>query len=634
MRRGGWIERQVGPELMDPDNWPKEDTSHLDDVGLKLFTLRKRAVTLYLTTTTAVASITEMTGLSRSEINRLLHRVFRVAPDGSIWGWAALLSRYRIVGYRRKSVTGKGKAGKFTQFLENHPDLEKQLDDWALARKPASGSIVRGRHFSQIWVAFEEACRKQGIDTHAEYPFSSKDRGRDAVRRYCKRVRKRHFVAGAAAEYGVAAGRMAATTKRRTDYPRIADAPYRHVQLDGHRMDVDLIVVLRDADGKEREYPLSRLWLLVLIDCASRAVLGYHISLEENYSADDVLQCIAKSVVPWQPMELPSPRLSYSEGAGLPSGVIEECAWRAFDVLRFDNAYAHTSAWVQERIIRTVCLEVVTNRPKRPRSDAIVERFMRTFEDDSLHTWPSTTGSSPTDPRRNDSEGQAKKLRVDFDDLKLVADMTIANYNAAPHAGLNGMSPLEYLRYRIDRSLDLIRRIPYRDPTRLPLFLRSFGATVRGSQKTAHLPYVQFMGVHYSNEALASKPELIGERVRLEANVLDIRSLELYWKGRSMGRVEADARWMHSRHSLRTRRAIMKLMKSGNIDRALNNPVRGLTEYLQERARLSRRDRNRLLKAQREAQAGRDNGSKPYPVKHRAQMVRGNIQLNQTHLTR
>ena len=634
MRRGGWIEALVGPEMMDPDCWPKADTSELDDLGLALFARRSRAVTLYLTTQTPVSSITRKTGISRSELTRLLKRVFTVAPDGTIWGWAALLPRFRIVGYKRKSKSSKGKAGKFSQFLEQYPEIQKDLDDWALARKPARGSVVRGRHFAQIWLAFEERCRAEGIDTEAEYPFTSKDRGRDAVRRYCHRVRKRNFVAGAAATYGRSAGRMAANAKKRRGYVRSNDVPYRYVQLDGHRLDVDLVVVLRDADGTEREYPLSRLWLLVLIDCASRAVLGYHISLEENYSADDVLQCVAKSIVPWSPMELPSPRLSYREGAGLPSGVISECAWRAFDVLQFDNAYAHTSAWVQERIIRTVCKEVVTNRPKRPRSTAVVERFNRTFAGDSLHSWPSTTGSSPQDPRRDDSEGNAKKLRVDIDDLKLAADMTVANYNAAPHAGLNGMSPLEYLRYRIERNMDLIRHVPSQDPTRLPLFLRSFKATVRGSQKHAHYPYVQFMGVRYSNEALVSMSEIIGERVQVEANVLDIRSLEVFWKGRSLGRVEPDARWMRHRHSLRTRRAIMKLMRSGNIDRAINNPIHAFNEYLQERARLSRRDRNRLLKAQREAQASIGDVQKQAYVRHRAVSTRGNIQLSNTHLTR
>jgi len=600
MRRLAWAESLVGEEAADPKNWPAVDTEHLAPNELRKFQRRKRAVQLHLQSDVPIAQICEKAGLCRSEVRRLVKRCLEVGADGRVWGWYALLPHVRLKPYRAKKATGR--AGSFACFLEDHPELEKKLEGWALARKPADGTKPHGKVFSEIWLSFRRACEEAGIDVKQDYPFTNRDQGREAVRRHCRKVRKLNFTSGAVAEFGTGTIRAGSCTHPVWDDAQPLEGPYHRVQFDGHRMDVDLVVEVEDADGKLIPLPLSRLWLLIVIDVASRAVLGYHISLEENYTTDDVLECIASTAVPWTPKELPNDRVAYSHGAGLPSGVIDECAWRAFNVIQFDNAWAHTSKWVKERIMRTERCEVITNRPRRPRSNQIVERFNNTFEQTTLHRWPSTTGSSPKDARRKNPEKEAKKLRAGFDDLLVAADLAIANYNAAPHAGLSGLSPLEFLAQRIERRYDLIRHIEARDPESLTLFEKSFTATMRGNPKLAHYPYVQFMGVRYSSDVLASSPELIGERVQFRVNVKDIRTAEVFHKGRSLGRVYADAKWMRHPHSLRIRRAILKLIKKRRIDWSAQNPVGAHLEYLRERQRRSRRDRNKFARAKRDAQ--------------------------------
>ena len=632
MRRLAWAENLVGEEAADPENWPAVDTEHLTPNELRKFHVRKRAVQLHLQSDLTVAQICKKTGLCRSEIRRLVRRCLKASADGSIWGWFALLPHVRLTQYRANKANGR--SGSFARFLEDNPELEKKLEGWALARKPADGTKHRGRVFSEIWLAFRRACKEAGIDVERDYPFTNRDQGREAIRRYCRKVRKQNFTAGAVAEHGTGTIRAESCHHSAWDDRRIAEGPYHRVQFDGHRLDVDLIVEVEDADGKLIPLPLSRLWLLIVIDVASRAVLGYHVSLEENYTADDVLECIASTAVPWTPKELPSDRINYCHGAGLPSGVIDECAWRAFNVIQFDNAWAHTSKWVQDRIMRTERCEVITNRPRRPRSNQIVERFMNTFEQNTLHRWPSTTGSNPKDARRNNPEKEAKKLRAGFDDLLIAADLAIANYNAAPHAGLSGLSPLEFLAQRIGRRYDLIRHIEAREPESLTLFEKSFTATMRGNPKLAHYPYVQFMGVRYSSDVLACSPELIGERVQFRVNVKDIRTAEVFHKGRSLGRVYADAKWMRHPHSLRIRRAILKLIKKRRIDWSTQNPVGAHLEYLRERQRRSRRDRNKFARAKRDAKL-QDLPSQENARLRRRQPWSSNdrIRIDSTHVT-
>lgn len=622
MRKSEWIESLVGIEAMDTTQWLSVDTSYLNPEKTRKFKCRKRAVDLYLQNEDKISQITEKTGISRSELYRLLTRVFSLSENGFHQGYTALLPGYRVSKYKRITNSHFGTAGLFTQFLKEYPELETKLNKWATANNNGNGEIISGTNFLTIWRAFEKACKETSIDTYRDYPFSSADRGREAIRRYCRQVRKKNFIRGSIVEYGRSAGKMAAYASKNFQ-TNIIQTPYHHVQIDGHRIDTELVVTLNDADGIEREYPLSRLWLIVLIDLASRAVLGYHISLSENYTAEDVLECIGNSLVPWKPKTLPSPRIHYRPGGGLPSGVIDNCAWRTFDILQFDNAMPHLSAWVQERIIQHVCNEVITNRPGRPRSDAIVERFMRTFEEDSLHKFPTTTGSHPKDPRRHKPEEFAKWLRIGFDDLVIITDLTIANYNASPHTSLHGWSPLEYLRYHIKKNNDLIRTTITKDSERSPLFLRKFKVTIRGDQKNGHLPYIQFLGARYKSNELCLHPEYIGQSVVFEVNVKDIRSATVYLNdGRSLGTIFAQRCWRRHPHSIQVRRAIVKLMRLGSIQRSSFNPVGAYLIYLNERAKMGRRERNNLLKSQNETHIANDELNKLPSYESRPSLVK------------
>lgn len=594
MSRRKWLSSVVDNPELNPTQWLEVQIGRLPTVKKSRFRQRKRALDLYFSGELTVKKILRKTGLSKPEFYRVRNRALSTQEDGKVWGYLACIPGHHTKAYERKMSTTTGRAGTVTRFFSEFPELLELVTAWAIGKKSPDVGVVRGRQIARICVGFEKACVEKKISLE-DAP------SREAIRRLCTRIRKQHFRRSSRLVRGKAAGDIASSGLG-GEVRKHATVPYQQTQMDGHRLDALITMDILDSDGTRRDLPLERLWLLAVIDVASRAILGYQISLASNYTSDDVLDCIAHSLEPWTPKDLPSDKIAYRKDAGLPSGVINGCAWRGFDSLAFDNAMSHTSVWMQERIIRTVGCEINTGRPARALSRAIVERFFRTFEDESLHRWPSTTGSGPSDPRRTNPDKEAERLKITLEDLEVIIDLTIANYNATPHKSLNGRTPLEYIRYYNERGLALPRYLPPSITDCLPLYDRQFSRQIAGNVKTGRRPYVTFMGAHYRNEGLATLIDRIGEKITLVVNVRDIRRVQAYLSnGTCIGTLIADDPWLRQPHSLRTRRAIMKLVKNGELSRETYNPVGDHLNYLVERAKLTRRDRNRLLQQCREA---------------------------------
>ena len=117
--------------------------------------------------------------------------------------------------------------------------------------------------------------------------------------------------------------------------------------FDGHR--IDAIFVLQLQDGTFVELP--RAWLLVVQDVASFAILGYSICLRSEYSADDVLLCLKRAVMPWKRPELTVTGLRYPENGGLPSEIIPSLAWACWDEVWLDRGLANMDNVVRSELL-------------------------------------------------------------------------------------------------------------------------------------------------------------------------------------------------------------------------------------------------------------------------------------------
>ncbi len=109
-----------------------------------------------------------------------------------------------------------------------------------------------------------------------DYPFNTASH---AIRSLSARV-KSELLSG----FGTAARAAGAThlkgLPRSDDFAApVATRPYQVVEFDGHRLDIRLKVVMLDPLGFTHEFEIERVWLLVIIDVCTRAVLGHHLVL-------------------------------------------------------------------------------------------------------------------------------------------------------------------------------------------------------------------------------------------------------------------------------------------------------------------------------------------------------------------
>lgn len=181
-----------------------------------------------------------------------------------------------------------------------------------------------------------------------------------------------------------------------------AERPLQFVMMDGHRMDV-LIV---DEDGGEI---LGRAYLVCLLDVASRAVVGWHISL--------VPFCATTALAAIKDMCCRDP-------ASGPGGVPE--------VIIPDNGPDLAS-----QALRKLCMwlgvHIEPAKAYSPNDKAHIERFFRTVNMMLVHQLPGTTFSSPTDRGEYPSE---KYACLTLDDLKTKFEQWLTTVYHM-HAGAN-----------------------------------------------------------------------------------------------------------------------------------------------------------------------------------------------------
>ena len=137
-------------------------------------------------------------------------------------------------------------------------------------RSTDTGLRTRLRGLKHLHDAFLRECRALGL-TANDYPFNAEQLGirslSAAVRAECLRSFERSaHLAGAIRFKGLPHEASAPAASQALDV----------VEFDGHRLDIRLKVVVRDPLGFEQQFEIERIWLLVILDVFTRAVLGYH----------------------------------------------------------------------------------------------------------------------------------------------------------------------------------------------------------------------------------------------------------------------------------------------------------------------------------------------------------------------
>lgn len=583
----------IAPEHRTTRHWEPIAFDVLESEKRELVRRRCKAVALYVETTRPLAEIRKDTGISDDELRRLVRRCFHLGNDGEPFGFRALLPNFRVGKYTRtKSDTNKpgGHAGLFDAMLAKYPDVKKFIEKKAFGKKTEFGPPEKAAKISTIHRLMLKKLRKLGA-REDQYPFNAKNRGYDALRRFVSSLSDGH-AKQFAENYTLARDRSMQGDPSTARRP-ITDRPYERVEVDAHTEDCHLAIDIPTPQGLLITAPMERLSLIVVIDRASRAALGYDIGFGRSYNSDDIDSALTNAIVPWKPRQLSIPELTYPTGSGLPSGVIPDCAWRLWNMLSMDNAWAHMSLNTRDQLTRRVRCAINFGEVATPAARDIVERFFGTIAP-YMHRLPSTTGSNTRDARRTDSEGNALKYGIKLEHMLQVMDVLIATYNVTPHQGLPGqLSPLQFLRTSLAQG-DIPRQVFNEDRPGFSLSWMRVPLNIRGSLRNGKRPYIQFKNAIYTNPIIADTPSLIGRPVIGEIDRRDARTMRIYLpSGESLGVVEAVGQWGLHPHTLRqrelltTRHVMRHLALDGHDD--FTNPMDAWLKYLATKAPSSKK---------------------------------------------
>jgi len=581
-------------EDLDYTRWP---VVHFDNRN-ETFDKRKKAIELYIDNQVSLADIKKITGIDRKELNTFVRKCLTNDKEGRKWGYRALIP-YKRAGekyVRIESTSGLQTplklTGAFKQLLEQYPVLPQLIDDYILNRRkrPSGDNVIR---VIDLRNKFLKLCRSEGIKLN-EYPFNTLDKGLRSLYRYVETLTNENIRA-ASSRYGDEAERKLKGLDGNSSPKELIVVPYECVYFDGHKIDLLLSITFKNAFGDDVVETMRRIWLLLIMDDATRAVLGHHLCLNVEYSSNDVLHCIKKTVIPWKPSVLTIPGLEYPDKPGYPSAAFPEAQWALWNELKYDNALANLSTIVKDRLTSIVNCSVNPGKVKFPEGRAIIERFFGLFEDNYIHRLVNTTGSHPKDPKRKQPEKAAIHYEVTADELEQLIEVAIARYNNEMHSTL-GMSPLEAMEQRILHR-DMVPRILDEEKRNdINFFSLRTQRVVKGSKQSGKRPHINYEGVQYSSSLLSKNFSLVGTELIIEVNIDDITVLKVFLpNGEALDYIRARGPWSKKSHSLRTRKVINKLVREGKLKFNDSDCIIEVFErHLEEKAINKKTARNQL----------------------------------------
>lgn len=560
--------RNIDSKLLDYSKWADVDIQNMQQKERNAF-MKKKAAIVARIDGVPMNECCEKYSISRKSIWVCIKRCTSIHSDGNPFGFRALIPHSHIT---RASIvkliqrrTQKGESGSFRMLVEKFPHIFSEINSRFLKRK--MGRVIHESRIpiKSLHLRMLQMLRDEGVKA-SEYPFNVKSLGIRSMTRYLKNVAEKNGVESARARHHEDIARRLGSDIGKSQ-TRQKPTPYQRVTADGHKLDLMMAVEFMTPDGEIARMTIDRLWIFVLMDEASRAVIGYSLSLNPEYTQDDVLRAIRSALIPWKPRDLKIKGMSYAPDAGLPNGVIPELAHAIWEEFSVDNAKSNLSLLVKDRMHELVGCAINAGPINMPERRGIIERFFRTLEESGIHRLPSTTGSNPKDGRRSNPEKKAIRHKIMLDDIEELLDVLIANYNATPNSGaLNGISPNEYL-CRFIANNGIVLTLPEEKIKKFNFMQISVRRTIKGGISMGRSPHINYEGVVYTNDLLKHSHSLVGTKVTLHVNIEDLRQIKMFLAdGEELGILTAHGSWGVTPHDLKTRKAINKLKWQGKLE--------------------------------------------------------------------
>ena len=589
----------IDPNLRNLDDWPSVAFTLLSESKRADYLRREQALRRYLSGD-ALEDIEQRTGIARQQLYNLLRRCLSKHADGRIYGFRGLLLYDRVKAYDRREVVEAGRerslggaAGAMNQLLQRRPVL---LDTIRAEIKAGNVGLTPSGHvrdLRNLHRKFIAQCEGLGIGQH-QYPLNQLQKGKRSLAKVVKAIFNESFSQAARASGAIRVEPPWHIDS--TETPGRAPSairPFEVVEFDGHKLDVRLRVRLVDPHGISYDLELKRVWLLAIIDVASRAILGMHVVLASEYDQYDVIRTIQNALQPrHRRTHFVIAGMRYESTAGFVSQNVPAFGYACWDWIRLDNARANLAMNTLAALTEFVGCSVDAGPVAQPNERAYIERFFGTIAANLSHRLPGSTGTSAQDVRRRltDPNGQTELL-VTFEELEELVDVTIANYNGTQHSALGGRAPLVLIeQFARSRSLDVRPLSEYR---RRHLFMiqPSYECVVRGNKATGRRPHINFFGARYSGQVLTNAANLMGMSLDIFFDPLDLRTVHAFLpNGAELGSLQANAPWNLSAHSLRLRREILRLKRQREFNYGdADDPVAVYLDHKRKRSRKSQR---------------------------------------------
>ena len=278
------VESPGGPRSVRLADWPALDDRALSDKQRVVYLQRQSAVEAYVRGDT-LRNIAEQCGVHGYTVLRLVRRAQQAHPDGRLWGYRALVPHARVQPYERSKAPRvlmhekAGNAGAFAQLLQRHPSLavqlRRELEVGNVVLQPGEPGRLTG--VKDAAARFRQVCRKLGLGA-GDYPLNQQDKAIRSLGRTLRAWMQDDFDLAAHAT----GTRIKPASALRQLPERGASDAFDTVEFDAHKMDVRLKVIDRDPLGGEHSYETERVWLLAIIDVATRCILGYNLSTKRE----------------------------------------------------------------------------------------------------------------------------------------------------------------------------------------------------------------------------------------------------------------------------------------------------------------------------------------------------------------
>ena len=600
------------------EDWPDVDERALPEPGRSIFRARRKAVEIYSNGGATLERVTADTGLHRAALFRLIDRALCPHPDGKLWGYRALVAHKRVQTYERTAPAHvlvhvkAGNAGVFSQLLQRHPSLAKQLREEATCGRVylrASGQRGRLVGLKAAVGRFHDACRELGLGG-GDYPLNQQDKAVRTMARALRDALDDNFVRSARA----AGTRIKPASALRQSTRAILEA-FDTVEYDAHKLDLRLKVVLeQDPLGAEHSLEIERLWLLAVFDVATRCVLGWSLGFGRECSRFDAIETIKRALVPPDVPQLTLPGLKLMRSGGFVSQVLPQTQFACWRQIRLDNARAHLATTSLDVLCDCLGCTADFGPAYEPDDRPFIERFFGTLTTTLSRRLP---GAIP--PRsRQEQEKTLQRLRdpkesmrllVTAQELQELLEVTIWNYHGTPHTALGGLTPLEMMsRHVLGLKRPAIRlRVLPAPLRRQPMLLHDpVSCIVRGQVARGEKPYITYMHVRYTSSQLARRPGLVGQSLRVHADPQDLRQLVVTTdSGDMLEPLLASGPWRDHPHSLWLRRAFFKAQRQRQLDFSTGlDPIEAFLTLRRKQASKSKRAATDISRAEHDRAKG------------------------------